>query len=145
MEKLVENLQAEISNLRAHISSGRPTALKYMSLISLIPKLSGTEKSVRVKEFFESVESSTIIGNWSNFDRIQITVLKLTEDAKAFISSNPQLYSTSISWENFKVKSLHRFRDVSSDQYRFMQLQTAKQQKDEIPREFFWTGVAHLL
>jgi len=116
-----------------------------MSLISLIPKLSGTEKSVRVKEFFESVESSTIIGNWSNFDRIQITVLKLTEDAKAFISSNPQLYSTSISWENFKVKSLHRFRDVSSDQYRFMQLQTAKQQKDEIPREFFWTGVAHLL
>jgi len=145
LEKLVENLQAEISNLRAHISSGRPTALKYMSLISLIPKLSGTEKSVRVKEFFESVESSTIIGNWSNFDRIQITVLKLTEDAKAFISSNPQLYSTSISWENFKVKSLHRFRDVSSDQYRFMQLQTAKQQKDEIPREFFWTGVAHLL
>jgi len=30
----------------------------------------------------------------------------------------------------------HRFRDVKSDQYQFMQLQTAKQQKDETPREF---------
>jgi len=58
LEKLVENLQGEISNLRAQVSSGRPTAPKDLSLISLIPKWSGTQKSVSVKEFFESVESS---------------------------------------------------------------------------------------
>ena len=56
-EKLVENLQAEISNMRAKIRSRMPAAPKDLSLISLIPKWSGTEKSVTVKEFFESVES----------------------------------------------------------------------------------------
>jgi len=112
LEKSVENLQAEISNLRTQVSSGRPTSLKNLSLISLIPKWSGTEKSVSVKEFFESVESSAIIGNWNDFDKIQIMVLKLTEVKKPFYSNNPELHSTSISWENFKAKFLHRFRDV---------------------------------
>ena len=55
LRKLVESLQAEISNLRAQVSSGRPTAPKDLSLISLIPKWSGTEKSVSVKQFFELV------------------------------------------------------------------------------------------
>jgi len=136
LEKLVENLQAEISNLRSQVSSSRPTAPKDLSLISLIPMWSGTEKLVGVKEIFESLESSAKIGNWSQFDKIQITVLKLTEIAKAFYSSNPELNSADISWENFKAKFLHRFRDVRGDQYHFMQLQTAKQQKDETPREF---------
>ena len=90
-----------------------------------------------MKEFFEIVESSAKIGNWSEFDKIQITVLKLTEVAKAFYSSNPELQNTGISWENFKAKFLHRFRDVRSDQYHFMQLQTAKQKKDESVQEFF--------
>lgn len=136
LQKLVESLQAEISNLRAQVSSGRPTAPKDLSLISLIPKWSGTEKSVSVKEFFESVESSARIGNWSEFDKIQITVLKITEVAKAFYSSNPELHKADISWENFKAKFLHRFRDVRSDQYHFMRLQTARQKKEETPREF---------
>jgi hypothetical protein len=87
-----------------------------------------------VKEFFDSVESSGKIGNWSDFDKVQITALKLTEVAKAFYISNPELHSASISWENFKAKFLHRFRDVQIDQYRFMQLRTSKQQK-ETPRE----------
>ena len=46
LEKLVENLQAEIINLRAQVSSVRPTAPKDLSLISLTRKWSGTEKSV---------------------------------------------------------------------------------------------------
>ena len=82
------------------------------------------------------MESSAIIGNWCQFDKIQITVLKLAEVAKAFYSSNPELHSTNISRENFKAKCLHRFRGVRNDQYHFMRLQTAKQQKDETPREF---------
>jgi len=36
----------------------------------------------------------------------------------------------------FQGQNLQRFRDVKSDQYHFMQLQTDKQQKDETPREF---------
>jgi hypothetical protein len=52
LQKLVENLQAETNNLRSQVSSGRPTTPKDLSLISLIPRWSGTEKSVSVKEFF---------------------------------------------------------------------------------------------
>jgi len=110
--------------------------LKDLSLVSLIPKWSGTEKSVSVKEFFELVESSAKIGNWSESDKIQITVLKFTEVAKAFYSSNPELQNTGISWENFKAKFLHRFRDFRSDQYHFMQLQTTKQKKDKTVQGF---------
>jgi len=81
------------------------------------------------------MESSAITGNWSEFDKIQITVLKITEVAKVFYSSNPELQSTCISWENFKAKFLDRFRDVTSNQYHFMQLQTARKRKDETPPE----------
>jgi hypothetical protein len=136
LQKLVESLKAEINNVRAQVSSGRPTAPKDFSLVSLIPKWSGTEKSVSVKEFFEFVESSAKIGQCSEFDKIQITILKITDVAKAFYSSNPELHNTDISWENFKAKVLHRFRDVKSEQYHFMQLQTARQKKEETPREF---------
>ena len=52
LQKLVESLQAEINNLRAQDSPSRPTATKGLALISLIPKWSGTEKSVSVKESF---------------------------------------------------------------------------------------------
>ena len=143
-QKLLESLQAEISNLRGQVSSGSPTALKDLSLISLIPKWSGTEKSVSVKEFFELVESSARIGNWSEFDKIQITVLKIAEAAKAFYSSSPELQNTCISWEHFEAKFLHRFRDFRSDQYHFMQLQTAKQKKHETAQEFLdrWHSLA---
>ena len=136
LQKLVENLQAEINNLQAQVNTSRPTTPKDLSQISLIPKWSRTENSVSVKEFFESVESVATLGNWIETDKKQIMVLKLTEVAKAFYSSNPELHGTSISWENFKAKFLHRFRDVRNDQYHFMQLQTAKQQKHETPREY---------
>ena len=66
------------------------------------------------------------------------------EAAKAFYSSNLELYATGISWENFKAKFLYRFRDVRSDQYHFMQLLTSKQRKEETLQEF-WTVVIHLL
>ena len=45
-----------------------------------------------------SLESLAIIGKWIQIDKIQNTVLKLTEVAKALYSNNPQLHSTSISW-----------------------------------------------
>jgi hypothetical protein len=60
------------------------------------------DRKVSVNEFFELVESSARIGNGSEFDKIQITVLKISEAAKAFYSSNPKLHNRGISWENFK-------------------------------------------
>ena len=133
LQKLVENLQAETSNLRAPISSGRPTAPQDLSLISFIHKWSGTENSVGVNEFFELVESSARIGNWNNVDKIHISVLKLTEIANSFYSSNLELHDTGISWGNFKAKFLYRCRYVKSNQCHFMQPQTSRQRKNETP------------
>jgi hypothetical protein len=82
------------------------------------------------------VESSAKIGNWNDVDKIQVTVLKLTETAKVFYSSNLELRAKEITWENFKANFLHRFRDIRTDQYHFMQLQTARQKRDETPQEF---------
>jgi hypothetical protein len=142
LQKLVENLQAEINYLRSQVSSGRPTAPKDLSLISLIPRWSGTEKSGSVKEIFELVESSARIGCWSEFDKTQIKILKVSYVATIFYSSNPELQKADISWENCRTKFLHRFRDVKSDQYHFMQLQTARQKKMKPPKNF-WIGVVH--
>ena len=89
-----------------------------------------------MNDFFELVESSTRIGSWGDFDNIQITVLKITEVAKAFYSSNPELHNAGISWENFKAKFLHRFRDVRSGKYHVIQLLTTRQKKDETPQEY---------
>ena len=136
LQKLVESLQAEVRNLRAQVSSGRPTTAKDLSLVSLISKWSGTEKSVSVEEFFESVESSARIGYWSDPNKIQISILKISEVAKAFFNSSPELQKADIIWEDFKAKFLHRFRDVRNYQYHFMRLQTARQKRAETPQEF---------
>ena len=43
LQKLVDSLQTEVRNLRAQVSSGKPTTAKDLSLVSLTPKWSGTE------------------------------------------------------------------------------------------------------
>jgi hypothetical protein len=135
-QKLVEGLQAEIASLRLQVSSGRPTVAKDLSLISQVPRWAGTEKSVSVDEFFELVESVARIGNWSEADQKQAAILKLTDAARAFYSSNPDLHSHTISWGEFKNKFQQRFREVRCDQYLFGRLQRARQQKDEDPQSF---------
>jgi hypothetical protein len=72
----------------------------------------GTEKSASVKNVFELVESSSRIGRWSESDIIQITILKLSDVAKIFYSSNTELQKEDISWEYFKAKFFLSFRDV---------------------------------
>jgi hypothetical protein len=100
------------------------------------------DRKVSMNGFFELVESSARVGSWNNVDIIQVTVLKLTEVAKAFYRSNLILHATGISWENFKAKFLYRFRDVRIDRYHFMQLLTSRQRKEETPQEFL-TVVVH--
>ena len=67
---------------------------------------------------------------------MQITIFKLLDVLKIFYSSNPELQKADISWENCKAKILHTFRDLKSDQYHFMQLQTTREKKDKTPQEF---------
>jgi hypothetical protein len=124
----IESLKAEITNLNRQIrpNVATPTVAKYLSLVSFIPKWTGTEKSLHVNEFFETIESTANLGNWSEKDKIQIAVLRLADTAKAFYSGCLELHAPDIGWEDFKVQFLKRFRDVRNDQFHFLQLQTTR-------------------
>ena len=81
-EKLLSDLQesrAEIQRLRDRLFIGTPTIHKDLSLISLIPKRSGSESAVPLDEFISSIER-----NWQDSDRVRIGALKLTDLARSF-------------------------------------------------------------
>jgi hypothetical protein len=128
--------KAEIQRLRERLSTTKPAVHKDLSLNYLVPKWSGTEASVPLEEFFSSIEGSAQIGRWDESDKIRIAVLKLTGAAKLFYNGCPELHEQQVTWETFKAAFSQRFRDVHSDQFHFMQLQTARQKKEESPREF---------
>ena len=62
-QELAES-KAEIQRLTERMSLGTPTVHKDMSLISLIPKWSGSETAVPLEEFFSSLEGAARIGKW---------------------------------------------------------------------------------
>ena len=57
---------------------------KDLSLVTLVPKWSGSDSSIALEEFLSSIESAAKIGHWSDLDKREIVVLKLTDSAKLF-------------------------------------------------------------
>jgi len=90
----------------------RHAALKDLSLVSLVPKWNGGDTAPPINEFFEMLEGSATIGNWSETDLKLVCALKLTDAARAFYSATPELRDPTISWQDFKAHFLQRFRDV---------------------------------
>ena len=128
--------KAEIQRLRDRFAIGTPTVHKDLSLISLVPKWSGSETAVPLEEFFSSIEGSARVGNWEDTDKCQVAILKLTDAAKQFYNGCSELHLADVTWHKFKSVFRHRFRDVHTDQYHFTKLQTARQGRNETPREF---------
>jgi hypothetical protein len=114
----------------------RRAAYKDLSLVSLVPNWSGGETALPINEFLEVTEGTTTIGNWTETDLKQVCALKLNDAARAFYSATPELRDPTISWQEFKVRFLQRFRDVRSVQYHFGQLYVARQRKGETAQEF---------
>jgi len=52
------------------MSLGAPTVYKNLSLISLIPRWSGTESANCVEEFISTLEGSARIGRWEPKDTL---------------------------------------------------------------------------
>ena len=126
----------EIQKLREHLCMGTPTVYKDLSLISLFPKWSGLESAVPLEEFFDSIESSAQVGRWNEIDRLRIATILLTETAEMFYNGCTELHEGNVNWEDFKSAFWRRFRDIRSDQYHFMKLQTARQGRKESTQEF---------
>jgi hypothetical protein len=131
----LERLQEELRDLRAQLQAG---ASRYMdtSLVALIPKWTESDKGVPLEEFLEAVEIAARLGNWTEADMVQITILRLMDSARVFYEGNLDLHNKQITWADFRAIFQQRFRDVRTDQFHFTHLQTAAQRKDESIQEF---------
>jgi hypothetical protein len=107
-----------------------------LSLISLVPKWSGSETAVSLEELINIVETAARIGRWQDRDNFEIAVLRLTDSVKVFYQGYAELHAQDASWQTFKEVFRRRYRDVHTDQYNYMKLQTARQGKNESPQVF---------
>ena len=69
-------------------------------------------------------------------DKVEIALLKLADSAKTFYEGCPELYADGLTWQEFKTVFRNRYKDVHTDQYHYMKLQTARQAKGEDPQAF---------
>jgi hypothetical protein len=102
----------------------------------MVPKWSGTDKAVPLHEFFEILESTARVGNWTQEDVIRISAMRLTDVAIIFYNGTVELHGNDVNWTAFKNAFYQRFRDVRTDQFHFTQLMKKKKRKDESPQEF---------
>jgi hypothetical protein len=77
-------------------------------------------------EFFEVIESAASMCNWSDGDRFRIASLKLTDTARLFLNSTPELRATDVTWASFKTALEDSFKDPRSAQFHYSQLNNAK-------------------
>ena len=82
---------------------------KDLSLVSLVPKWSGSDTALPIQKFFELIEVSEKIANWSEADQILVCALKLTDAARAFYNVTPELRDPTITWQAFKAHFLKGF------------------------------------
>jgi len=76
--------QNKIRRLKDRLATAPPTVHRDLSLISLVPKWSGSESAISLEECFSSIEGSARIGHWAEADCLQVAILKLVENARTF-------------------------------------------------------------
>ena len=99
----LEQSEAEIVRLRERMSMGLPTVHKDLSLISLIPKWSGSESAVPLEEFLAIVDSAARIGNWDQTDCLEIVALKLADPTKSFHNTCLELHARVKGLKNLRI------------------------------------------
>ena len=80
-----EEPKSEIQRIRERMSLGAPTVHKDLSLISLIPRWSGSDSTNSLEEFISTLEASARIGRWEPKDTVEIAALKLDDQLEYFI------------------------------------------------------------
>ena len=116
-----ERLQAELLEAKKEIErlkeraskSSTQTVNKDLSLISVIPKWPGSDDTVTVEEFLESIEAAAKIGRWNENDRREVAVLRLTGSAKLFYKCCDELHEKEATWETFKEAFRHTLIQIN--------------------------------
>ena len=115
---------AEVQRLKDRIPVGTAIVHKDLSLITLVPKWTGTDTAVTLEELISSIESSAHIGRWEESDKVEVTLVKLAGSAKTFYKGCSELHADGLTWPKFKTVFRNRYKDVHMDQYHYMKLQT---------------------
>jgi len=74
--------KAELQRLRERVSIGAHAVHKDLSLISLVPKWSGSESGIPLEEFISSIEGAASLWLLEDSDRLQVAILRLSDAAK---------------------------------------------------------------
>jgi plasmid stability protein len=98
-------LQLEIQNLHAQLQAKThvTTATKDLSMATMTSKFSEADKTLTAEEFFSSIEAAARLGNWTDLNKREVCIFKLTDTAKAFYDATSELHSSSRAWDNFKT------------------------------------------
>ena len=83
----------------------RPPVTKDLSLVTMVPKWSGTDKAVPLHDFFFILESIARVGNWSQDDLIRKEAMKLTDVARVFYNGNLELHNKDVTWTALRMRS----------------------------------------
>jgi hypothetical protein len=133
IQQELQESKLEIQRLRERMSLAPPTVHKDLSLISLIPKCSGSESGNSLEEFISTLETSARIGRWEQTDTVEIAALRLEGSARVFYQGCTELHTRDASWNTFKQVFRKRYKDVHTNQYHYVRLQMARQEKNESP------------
>ena len=138
---MADRLQAELAQMRLELQqlkermeTGAVTVHKDLSLVSLIPKWSGSDSTISLEEFFSSIESSGKIANWKQTDQLQIAILKLSGSAKTFYQGCAEFHTKETNWPQFKEAFRLRYRNVHTDQNHFTNFKQHDKRRTRIPR-----------
>jgi len=93
--------QMEIQRLKDRLATAPPTVHKGFSLVSRVPKWSGTESAISRKEFSPNIKGSARIGHWLETDCLQVVVLGLVDNVRTFYNSCPELQGEDVLWKHF--------------------------------------------
>jgi hypothetical protein len=121
------DIQARFQELQARLD----TTTKDLTLLTLVPKWSGTEKSGSLQEFLSAVENMAEMGNWSDRDKVRIATMKLEDAARVLVEAASEIRGREVSWADFKKALQQRFRDPRIDNFHFLQLVSVKQKMGE--------------
>jgi hypothetical protein len=87
------------------MSLGTTTVHKDLSLITLVPKGSGSNSTVLLEEFFSSIDSAVSIGEWQDRGWFEIAALKLVNSARVFYQGCSELNAPDTTWQNLRTHS----------------------------------------
>jgi hypothetical protein len=93
IQQELEESKLEIQRHRERMSLGPPTVHKDLSLISLIPKWSGSESANSLEEFISTLETSARIGRWEQTDTVDIAALRLEGSTRVYYQGCTELHT----------------------------------------------------